>query len=141
MNNPLFNKIGPARAMGIQVSDFENGHIVLFAPFGLNRNDKGTAFAGSIASLLTLAGWGAITLLLKEAGLEADVMVVKSEINYSSAARSALFAETTVAKTEMDRIFQELEKCGRSRIQVESVVHADGENRATMTASFAIIQS
>ena len=139
MISTLFEDIAPARAMGIQVNGFENGRIELVAPIGLNINDKGTAFAGSIASLLTLAGWGAITLRLKEAGVEADVMVVKSETSYPSAARSALFAEAAVSEAERARVFQELEESGRSRIEVKSALHSDGIECAAMTASFAII--
>lgn len=141
MTKPLFKDIAPAQAMGIRITRFENGRIELVAPFRPNINDKGTAFAGSISSMLTLAGWALITLHLKEADIAADVMVVKSEIEYTTAACSALFAEADIADSEITRILLELKKHGRSRARVDSVLHSDGKTCARMTSSYAIIKT
>lgn len=134
----LFDRIAPARALGIRVNAFQDGHVVLTAPFGPNRNDKGTAFAGSIASLLSLAGWAAITLSLREAGTGADVMIVQSEISYSAPARAALFAEAGISSDESARVIRELETRGRSRITLRAAVHSEGTDCAAMTASYAV---
>jgi hypothetical protein len=41
------SSISPARPLGILVREIQDDHI-LFAPLHLNKNDKGTAFAGSL---------------------------------------------------------------------------------------------
>ena len=139
MSEGLFADITPARALGISVVDYANGHIVLAAPLKLNLNDKGTAFAGSISSMLLLAGWGAISLRLKEAGIKADVMAVKSEIEFTAAVRSALFAEASVSDAEMAPVIQSMEEHGRSRICVKAFLHSDGKTCARLTAHYAIV--
>lgn len=139
MINQLFNSIRPAKAMGIRVHRFEKGCIELVAPLAPNLNDKGTAFAGSISSMLTLAGWALITLHLKEAGMNADVMVVKSETEYTTAVRAALFVEATLSEAERAQLFQTQEKQGRSRICIQSHLHSNGEICARMTAHYAVI--
>lgn len=61
----------------------------LSAPLAANVNDKGCAFGGSLVSLMTLAGWGLVTLQLRRAGLEADVFVADTEVRY----RAPLYAD------------------------------------------------
>lgn len=61
----------------------------LSAPLAANVNDKGCAFGGSLVSLMTLAGWGLVTLQLQRAGLQADVFVADTEVRY----RAPLYAD------------------------------------------------
>ncbi|MEE9368934.1 MAG: YiiD C-terminal domain-containing protein [Pontiella sp.] len=139
MSARLFADMAPAQALGITVADYSNGRIVLAAPLKLNLNDKGTAFAGSISSMLLLAGWSAITLRLQEVGIKADVMVVKSETEFTAAARSALFAEAIISEAEMVPVIQSMEECGRSRTCVKALLHSANETCARSTAHYAVV--
>ena len=82
LNIFLFSGIPIAGAMGLQVISYGAAGLTLSAPLGPNRNDKGTAFAGSIYSTAVLTGWGLVTLGLREAGLDASVVVRDAEIRY-----------------------------------------------------------
>jgi thioesterase domain-containing protein len=135
----IFQSIVPAQKLGIQMNDWTDGRVELVAPLASNRNDKGTAFAGSIASMLSLAGWAAITLALREAGIKAEVMIVKSEIDYRAAAHGALFAEATLAPEETERMTRELNERGRCRILLAAQLHSDGIDCAHMSGSYAIM--
>lgn len=155
----LFAKIPPAQAMGIRVSKVwtrakrerphecaamtegsgKNG-IELCAPFENNRNDKGTAFAGSIASMLTLAGWSLLTLQLKEQNLEPDIMVVASEIKYARPAKQDLRATVEISQPELERIQSELKTRQRSRARLSITLHSGETTCATATADYALIQ-
>jgi thioesterase domain-containing protein len=131
----LLADIAPAQALQISVSNHWKNGIELSAPLEPNLNDKGTAFAGSISSLLTLAGWALLTHQLNEAGIQAEVMVVESTTQFSTAVRTDLKSVAEVSAQEMARVFQALEKRGRSRIQIQSTIPGHAE----MTASFAIL--
>ena len=135
MSPDLFAEIIPAKAMQITVSRHWKNGIELAAPLAANLNDKGTAFAGSISSMLTLAGWALITHQLNEAGLSAEMMVVECSTQYSAAVRTDLISTAEMAEGEMARVFQELENRGRSRIRIESII----PGHAAMTASYAVI--
>ena len=65
----------------------------LHAPLDANVNDKGCAFGGSLAGVMTLAGWGLLTLKLEEAGLEGEVYVADSQLRYLKPLYADLQAE------------------------------------------------
>lgn len=135
MIEDLFADIVPAKTLQISISKQWKNGIELTAPLAVNLNDKGSAFAGSVSSILTLAGWALITRQLDEAGLSADVMVVESATQFSAAIRSNLIARAETTEAEMTRVLKELEQRGRSRIRIESTI----QEHASMTASFAVI--
>ncbi len=138
--NNLFADIPPAQAMGITVSKHWKNGLELCAPLECNRNDKGTAFAGSIASLLTLAGWGLLTLRLRGSTIEPDIMVVSSEIKYVRPARKALRAVAEISDTELKRIRNDLQTKQRSRANLTITLHSGADPCATATADYALIQ-
>ena len=72
----------PVRALGLSIADYDGERLVLRAPLAANVNDKGSAFGGSLASLMTLAAWGLTTLKLDEVGLRAEVYVQDSQLRY-----------------------------------------------------------
>ncbi len=135
----LLKNILPTQRLGIEVVAWNGQRIELSAPLAENLNDKGTAFAGSIDSLLDLAGWSAVTLALREAGIDADVMIVKSETEYASAVRADMVACAQLGESERTRILQELRTTGRSRIALQCHLLAGGQTCATMNAGYAII--
>ncbi len=72
----------PVRALGLRVAHYDGEVLRLTAPLSANVNDKGSAFGGSLASLMTLAAWGLSTLKLGEAGHRAEVYVQDSHLRY-----------------------------------------------------------
>src|SRR3989338_2624036 len=53
----LLDGVPLARAMDARVVSVDDGRAVLHAPLEPNRNVHGAAFAGSLYSLASLAGW------------------------------------------------------------------------------------
>jgi thioesterase domain-containing protein len=138
--DPLLAEIIPAKALQITVSNHWKNGIELSAPLQPNRNDKGTAFAGSIESILTLTGWALITRELQAAGIDADVMVVKNETDFTAAVRDDFSAETSMTPEESAGLFQALERRGRGRLQLTIRLHTGKKICAVMTAHFAVIR-
>ncbi|HEV8695530.1 MAG TPA: YiiD C-terminal domain-containing protein, partial [Lysobacter sp.] len=79
--------------------------------------DKGCAFGGSLASMMTLASWGVVSLLVERAGLHADIYVADSQIRYLA----PLFADLDVtaepaAEADVDEFIATLRTRGRARL-------------------------
>ena len=76
------------RAMQIRLDGYADGVLRITAPLVANVNDKGNAFGGSLASVLTLSGWALVSLRLRLAGHDAEVYVADSNLRYLADGRA-----------------------------------------------------
>lgn len=113
----LHANIPLTEAMQIDRVEFDGEQLALHAPLAPNLNDKGTGFAGSTSGLATLSGWCIITLWLRSRGIEADVMIARSEVEYLAPLQQDL--NTLVHLPDIDRMaaFEaRLRERGRARL-------------------------
>lgn len=131
----------PVAAMGIRVARYADGALCLEAPLAANVNDKDNAFGGSLASLLTLAGWGWVSLQLQLAGLAADVYVADSQLRYLKPVYETLRADAApAAAEERDAFIATLRQRGKARLGMAGQVRlASGEVAATFAGRFVAI--
>jgi len=137
----LFTQIEPAKAMQVSVSGYSNGCLELTAPLRPNINDKGTAFAGSISSLLVLAGWGVVMLRLQEAGIQAKVVVSKSETDYKRPIRSDMRSTAEVSDGQIDQLISDLTENQCGRVKIQSRLFSQGKQCAGMSAHYEVVPS
>ena len=123
----------PVAAMQVEVEGMRGDALRLTAPLSANVNDKGNAFGGSLTSLMTVAGWGLVTLKLRVAGLKAEVYVADSQIRYLAPLYDDLVAEAVFAEGQAWDLFVDtLVQRGRARIQVDARVLLPEGGLATM---------
>ncbi|HEY0333605.1 MAG TPA: YiiD C-terminal domain-containing protein [Stenotrophomonas sp.] len=131
----------PVAAMGIAVDRFTAGTLFLHAPLEANVNDKRNAFGGSLASLMTLAGWGWVNLQLGMAGQTADIYVADSQLRYLVPVYETLCAEAAPAPGQDWAAFlATLRQRGKARLSMAACVRlASGEIAATFAGRFVAI--
>jgi thioesterase domain-containing protein len=136
----LLSAMPPVAAMAIRSESFDGESLRLAAPLSANVNDKDCAFGGSLASLMTLAGWGWLTLACARAGVQAEVYVADSQIRYLLPLYEDLFAEARLAEGEdWAEVLRCLSTRGRARVAMQAQVpRADGAPAATLSARFAL---
>ncbi len=109
--------------------------LVLAAPLAPNVNDKGCAFGGSLASLMTLAGWGLIELALQARDEDCDVYVQDSTLRYLAPVWGDLRAEARLdGDGEWETFFAQLAARGKGRLTTVIQVH-DGAGTAACSMS------
>lgn len=131
----------PVAAMQLRVGDADDETLRLHAPLAPNINDKACAFGGSLTSLMTVAGWGLVTLKLRLAGLKAEVYVADSQVRYLAPLYGDLVAEAMSAEGQSwDTFIDTLVQRGRARIQVEAkVLLPEGGLATTLSGRFVAI--
>lgn len=137
----LLAEIPLTRAMQLEVGAWDGETLSMSAPLAPNINDKGCAFGGSLAGLMTLAGWGLIVLNLRAAGRDCDVYVQDSTIRYLAPVWSDIVVEARLADGESWAAFATtLAQRGRSRLRVACRVPlAEGGDASTFEARFVAI--
>ncbi len=137
----LLADIPLTRAMALQATRYDGESLTLSAPLVPNVNDKGCAFGGSLASLMTLAGWGLIKLALDARALDGDIYVQDSAIRYLAPVWTDFHATARLAEGErFDAFFDALAARGKGRLRVQVTVPlADGKPATTLEARFVAL--
>ncbi len=130
-----------AEAMDLQLSGFADGRLRVTAPLDPNRNDKGCAFGGSLASLMTWAGWSVVVLNLGESAADAEVYVQDSQIRYLAPVWEDIEIEAKLGgDTDIDGFRAAWTRYGRARTAIEATCRlADGSVAASLQARFVAL--
>ena len=108
-----------ARMMDIRIADWVGDSITLTAPLEPNINDKGCAFGGSLASLMTIAGWALIRMAMDQRGIRGDVYVQDSQIRYLAPVFGELRATARLVEDDsFASYFSTLASRGKARLGV-----------------------
>ncbi len=124
----LYLKIPITKAMGVRVEEFGPSKVRLSAKLQPNINDKGTAFGGSISSLLTLCGWSMAFIIMKEEDPEAQIVVHKSSIRYIAPIKEDFAAECEIRDREsLEQFLGDYRERGKGRLKLEVRIYGGGE--------------
>jgi len=136
-----FAAMPPVAAMDIRSAGHDGEVLRLRAPLAANVNDKACAFGGSLASIMTLAGWGWLTMRTLEDGRKVDVYVADSQVRYLLPLFGDLLAEARLAHgQDWTTIARSLAERGRARATMRArVLGPEGAVIATMDARFALM--
>ncbi|MET0936161.1 MAG: YiiD C-terminal domain-containing protein [Luteibacter sp.] len=134
----ILDGIPLARAMAIGIDSFDGSRLVMTAPLLPNINDKGCAFGGSLATLMTLACWALVEAALRQRGENCDVFVADSTVRYLDPVWDDMRAEASLAPgAHWKNFFGMLTARGRARGDFTCVVPGpDGKPLASLDARF-----
>ena len=120
----LDHEIPITRHLGIRVVDYDGEQLALAAPIERNINHRATAFAGSLNSVVTLAGWGLIWIVLQEMNIPATTIIQNSTSDYRKPVTQDFIA--TCRKPEgrqIDQFARTLREKGRARLELQAGIH------------------
>lgn len=132
----------PVAAMQVRAVAFDGDLLRLHAPLAANVNDKGCAFGGSMSGLMTLAGWGLLTLKMEAAGLPAEVYVADSHVRYLKPLYADLHGEAQLEPgLDWDAFLRSFRERGRARAGVLATLRdPDGTAVAELSGRFAALR-
>ncbi|MEW9897858.1 YiiD C-terminal domain-containing protein [Chitinivorax sp. PXF-14] len=130
----LYRAIPLLAAMQVKVVQASEQGVTLAAPLEANRNDKGTAFAGSIGSLATVTGWCLASQLLPEA---ASIVAQETAIRYLKPIDDKFVAVCQTPDTDaVARFRQHFSRRGLARIELTVQVLSGGELGAELSGRY-----
>lgn len=109
-------------AMDFRVTGWDGLTLTTSAPLALNRNDKQTGFAGSIAALASVTGWGLTTLIGEESGETFQAAIRDCRQSFSRPIEDDLLARVSVTEEERDRFVAELRERGKARLALIVII-------------------
>ena len=124
--------------MQVKVVSADATGLGLTAPLAPNINHERSAFGGSLASLMTLACWGYLWLLLEEQkGLH--IVVKDAQLDYLKPVTATLEARCAPpAVEELQKFLDTLARRGKARLTLKAETLQEGVVAARYTGSFAV---
>ena len=139
LNNRFRRQIPLTEHLGLQITTWDGRCLSMTAPLSPNRNDKGTGFAGSIASLATFAGWALLTLAVEERCGAAQVAVYRSEMRYRRPVDGDFEARCCLPdEAQLEAFWQTLRDTGKGRLELAVSVGQDGEEKVQYQGAYAV---
>lgn len=124
-------------AMGLELVSYDGHTLHLAAPLTLNHNDKGTAFAGSISTTATLAGWALLMLWSQQHVGECQVAVSQAEIRYRKPILTDFYARAYVPE-DLPTLEDVLRHKGRVKAKLRVEVYDEQGLAVEQVAEYAI---
>ena len=134
----LRQRIPLASAMELRVAALDADGIKLDFPLAPSVNDKGTAFGGALVSQMILAGWSLPRLLLRRAGLEADLVIGRCEVRFLKPVSGDLRVRCEWPEAaSINAFIDQVRTRGRGKLELAPECLADSEVAATLAARYA----
>lgn len=140
LNRRLEEQIPLTRHMELRITRVDGAGLRMDAPLAPNVNDKGTGFAGALATLATLSGWALATLLAEQAtGVRCEAVVFESELRYLRPVSGDFHAVCAMPSEAQRKAFADaLRERGRAKLELAAVVAQDGEDRVRYRGHYAV---
>ncbi len=137
----LHAQIPLTKAMGLRVAESNAQRLVLEAPLSSNVNHLGTAFGGSLHALPTLACYGALWMLLREAGVDGHVVVKRSNAIYRAPVKGTLRAVCVRPDAAACAGFMDdLRRHKKARMEMSAIVEGtDGKPAVEFSGTFVAV--
>jgi thioesterase domain-containing protein len=136
----LHEHIPLSSAMQVSVVEVSPEQIVLSAPLAPNINHRETVFGGSASAVALLAAWALLHTKLTAAGLKSTLVIRRNTMSYEQAIAGSFIAKASSPSSEAWQSFtRTLQRKGRGRITVTSVVLYDGHTAGRLEGEFVAL--
>lgn len=116
----LLHRLIPlTQAMAAEVIALEPEGLTLRAPLAANRNHAGSAFAGSLYSMASIAGWAFLYQLLHREKLAAELLLADGQIRYRRPLQQALTAQLQLPAAEQQRFLRSLASGHKAKLRLD----------------------
>lgn len=140
LQNKLYNDIPLTKIMEIKIQNYTNQELITTASLGININDKGTAFGGSLSTITIISGWSLCWLISKELGFDSNnIVIIKNETSFRKPVTKDIVCHTKKPSLQEIQILKEklLTKKSAS-IRIDSKIIEDGETCVDFVGFYVI---
>lgn len=135
----LYEKIPLTKLMQISIEEFTNEKVVLKTPLEINRNHKGTAFGGSLVTVLTTNCWLMAFKHFKEINSDCHIVIGKSEIEYKKPVTEDFLSICEIMDfSELNKAKEFFVRKGKTKINLTATIEEKGNLCVNFTGVFFI---
>lgn len=128
--------------LGVRVDFVSDSRVEVFAPLKPNRNHMGTAFGGSLNSILLLACYSWLFNKVKSRGFEEHIVLKKSEIQYFFPVEQDFKAICeSPQEDELNKFWQAFQRKGKARILLTASITTSKGKACELRGEFVTVEA
>lgn len=121
----ILDQIPLVEALGVSIVRVDDELAELTAPLEPNRNHLGTAFGGSLGTILILAGYSWLYNAIEARGRKCHVVLKTSSVEYILPVNDTIKAIARApALADFEKFLEAYEKKGTGRITIEASIES-----------------
>jgi len=131
------------RDMGFIIEEVGNEVIVVSGEYCRHINHTKSVFGGSISSVMTLAGWGRVRILIEGFDPEATVVIKSNSTDFIlPVTKNYVVTTLKVDDKSIEKLKKSYKKFGRGRIEVEATLTHRGSDKvlAKFAGEFVVLK-
>ena len=133
----LYDHIPLSQAMQVEVLRVQDDAVTLAAPLPPNINHRATVFGGSASAVAILAAWSLLHTRLQRAGIASRLVIQSNTMHYDLPIAGRFTAQASLAdEAGWQRFLQMLQRKGKARIAVESILDYNGSQAGRLRGEF-----
>ncbi|MEN6349571.1 MAG: YiiD C-terminal domain-containing protein [Syntrophomonas sp.] len=137
----LHNNIPITDKMGVEVLELKPSRVRLRARLEPNLNPHGTAFGGSINTLMLVCGWSTVFENVIDHDVNSHIVIRKSSIEYLSPITNDIIAECTIENQEIiEKLLADYDKFGKAKIDLTVVCMAGEKTAARFNGQYVVFK-
>lgn len=127
LEEKLHSQIPLTKLMKMQIKSLDEEKLITTAPLNININDKGTAFAGSLSTLVTISAWSVCFLKIDELAYQNPMIaIIKSDISYRAPVTKDIVCKTLQpTPKQIELVEKKLKEKGSASIKIKSQIIED----------------
>ncbi len=138
----LQREIPICHLMGIRVHGLSDEGLRMSAPLQRNLNHQQTAFAGTLSTLCTITGWGAVFLLTRQQGRPGNIVIRRSAIKYLKpvTAGQIVACSRKFDEAQQAHFTEMLAEKGQAKLDVHVEIRNGGETAVSFQGSYVVLK-
>lgn len=137
----LYHNFPSTAHMAFKVEEYAQGPLKISAPLHHNLNIGGTAFGGSVSSLLITVCWAEVYKLMQSIDPDCQLVIQKSTVDFKMPIATNFTAEAhPPADDKVKQMLRTYYRFGKSRISMQSSINIDEQVAAFFQGIFVILK-
>jgi len=129
-----------SKAMQVRAVSVGEDAIVLSAPLAPNINHRDSVFGGSASALAILAAWSLLHTRMQREGIAGNLVLQRNTMEYGKPIFGEFTARSSLGPDEdWSRFTRTLERKGKARLTVTSVLECAGEVVGRLSGEFVAL--
>ena len=127
IENKIHTQIPMTKLMKLQLKSLDNSKLITTAPLDINVNDKGTAFGGSLSSIVIISSWCMAFYLSQKFKIDkSNIVIVKNETKFLRPVTKDIVCNSFIPKNEeIDDLKSKLDKKNSGSIVLSAQIIED----------------